>query len=1126
MIVLYGPPGVGKSVLAMQLFKAIAVHHGWDQSPQGIYKWAPNANFQDGLDHTQWGILMDDVDQGVAAPTAGMLSHVESIVQLVNDTPFPVEQAAVERKGKIFARPRVLIYCTNFYDARAPEYSFAPHSCYRRFALHVTVGVKEEFRAPGEKKLSPALAADSKHHDIFTLGVRLYKESTKLDHFLGNEEQWTLSKLLVTVHTLIENGYARHAQLMNHLSKVGPSCPTCGLGSSRACGCISAEVTPQGFMETVTAAAGLAITARMAYRLACPSGPTWQQTLLQSVAPYAPLLLIAPGAFFLLRKTTESVLQSRDIGTDMIPESWVRADQTFKKGVPGYGPATWTKDDLLRAVAESTYAVRGTGAMFAMAVAPNAVLIPTHAIFTGSERVNTLTLTKDGKVLTVDCREGTYRVLRNPEMCILKVHNLKGGLTLGKKLVMAEDLSISSYDEALLVREGDIRVMHENLIVTSPTGDKILRVTAGTKDGDCGMMYLVRHGTRWYAAAMHYSLLNVTTAAGSSSYSLGAIVTQIEINAVLASLGTVPADLVATTHSFTPQSAEIQLSGLGPRSELWAAMTNGASPWTFGEMSPKLPGSTNRTKLRNSMISEDFVDVARDWCGEDGYWRFPEFRGKRADTISTWASPFTNAFVTENTANPDPFLMRVALADYLHGCDKLDTEGYAVLSDEMVMSGVAGSYVGAVNMKTSVGPPFAKGKAHFMTCSAEEGSFLSPEIILRIQEIESILDAGDVPCPLGLCTLKDEAVKPGKVPRVFICLSFPYNFVLKKYGMWKSFMRANTTFFESAVGINMTSAEAQSVLKHLDRIPDGYYYDGDIKAMDKSWNGPIFDSVAEAIYAISFVIGVEPMKNLLLVQGLKNTIYSIKNDLFRMPMNPSGCDCTVELNGIAVSLCERYVYYRTHGFKGDRSEVDAWYSTFLTNPIPRFEGLTFRNDVSLIHYGDDNIKKTRLLFPDDYIRIWKDELGFVMTDANKREVFAPIERSEISFLKRIFVWAPWADRYVTPLDLKSIARTIMIKKDTSLSDIDHAATVATEAMRELVYHGPELYTLMRARFDAAAEKFGISRNGYYKSFPFEYWADKVRTTNFRTWEVDPLQPVPLDGTLSFHYDVNHSEDGH
>jgi hypothetical protein len=146
-----------------------------------------------------------------------------------------------------------------------------------------------------------------------------------------------------------------------------------------------------------------------------------------------------------------------------------------------------------------------------------------------------------------------------------------------------------------------------------------------------------------------------------------------------------------------------------------------------------------------------------------------------------------------------------------------------------------------------------------------------------------------------------------------------------------------------------------------------------------------------------------------------------------------------------------------------------------------------------------------------------------MTDAQKRDEFKPITRDELSFLKRTFVWAEWAQRAVTPLDKKSLARTIMIKKDTSLSDIDHAAVVCTEVMRELVYHGPELYASMRARFDAAAEKYGFRKNGYYKSYDFEYWADKVRTTDFRTWDLGgPQRELLESSTLVAHRnDVQH-----
>jgi hypothetical protein len=77
-------------------------------------------------------------------------------------------------------------------------------------------------------------------------------------------------------------------------------------------------------------------------------------------------------------------------------------------------------------------------------------------------------------------------------------------------------------------------------------------------------------------------------------------------------------------------------------------------------------------------------------------------------------------------------------------------------------------------MRTSSGPPLNQSKKlHFAPGVGEAA--MSPAMDQILTEIQEVLDSGQIPAALGLCTLKDEALKPGKIPRVFTNLAAAFN---------------------------------------------------------------------------------------------------------------------------------------------------------------------------------------------------------------------------------------------------------------------------------------------------------------------------------------------------------------
>jgi hypothetical protein len=217
------------------------------------------------------------------------------------------------------------------------------------------------------------------------------------------------------------------------------------------------------------------------------------------------------------------------------------------------------------------------------------------------------------------------------------------------------------------------------------------------------------------------------------------------------------------------------------------------------------------------------------------------------------------------------------------------------------------------------------------------------------------------------------------------------------------------------------------------------------------------------------------------------------------------------MNGFAMSIGERYVYYRTYPVPYPTEFYD-WLVKFRQNPIPKMsDACTFRLNVALVTYGDDNGHTNRFPLGDSYLKIWKDELGLIVTAADKSPEVKLGPLSEMSFLKRSFVWDEEFNMYLPPLDLKSLARMLLFKRESVLSQTDHGATVLSEVLRESVYHGRAFYDRMQKVATELAEKYHLKGNGYLEIRSYDYWREKIRCDEFQTWSL--REPKPLEALI-------------
>jgi len=684
-------------------------------------------------------------------------------------------------------------------------------------------------------------------------------------------------------------------------------------------------------------------------------------------------------------------------------------------------------------------------------------------------------------------------------MTLIRCAELKGLPCLANRLWLVDDKSINSFDEVEVWSDVLHYKVQENLRMQTKAGC-VWGLRAPTVGGDCGLAYIARFGTTWRIIGFHYEYL-ATDDLGVPGFAVGAIVTKQEVERLAMQISSLLQGVETNAKFLSRNPDQLVLQPYPARSEVWVALTNGARIYCFGELWPPLAGPSMKTKMQWSILRDEFTPFEIKWCGEQNYWRMPEFRGKVVD--GQWKSPFTDAFTTENKGSFDEETMWMALADYLLDMDLLDRDGYATISEEQVVLGIPGSYVNSMNLKTSVGPPFNESKRKHFVVSDERVPFIDPNITDLNDDIEKCMQENNIPCAIGMCTLKDEPVKKDKMPRVFTCLPASYNMILKKYmAPVKAFMRANWQFFESAVGVDMTSADAERLVEFLCMCsPDlDCLFDGDAKRLDKSWAYAFFDFIALCFYGIAFILGVDAKPVYQMVMGLKHCKFIIKGDVFNVAWNPSGNDITVELNGVVVSLGFRYVYYLD---KVKPIWLAQFIREFFENPNPRrFDTsmLDFRKRNALLTYGDDNLRGLSYKERPDATKIWFEHLGIVMTDASKNPIFEQKDITQVSFLKRNFVWSDKYSRHLTPLDLKSVVRMVLIKRESVLSSRDHACVSMSEALRELVYHGEQVYNEFKSVCDNCVSKYELQGNPYLRIFDYSHWEKQLLEGVFSAWE--------------------------
>lgn len=378
-------------------------------------------------------------------------------------------------------------------------------------------------------------------------------------------------------------------------------------------------------------------------------------------------------------------------------------------------------------------------------------------------------------------------------------------------------------------------------------------------------------------------------------------------------------------------------------------------------------------------------------------------------------------------------------------------------SKDAILAGIDGvNSVDRIDLSTSMGFPINKQKRNFIHESEREVPGITCPLDVddqfweEVERMEECLANGERVFTVFRGNLKDEPTKfTKKKVRVFAGCEFAFLCLTRKY--YLSLIRviqSNWEHFECAVGINAHGKDWTKLADNLTRYGDERMIAGDYAAFDKCASPEAMLAAFDQLIRIAEKAGFTE-RQLCIMRGIATEIclpvYEFNGVLLQMfGSNPSGHSLTVIINNITNSHYLRYSYYVIH--EGEK--------------VPLFNRV-----IALMCYGDDNamgVADSETEFNHTRVSEELAKVGIKYTMADKEAESVPYIRfSEVSFLKRFFVWNEDVGQYVAPIEEASISKSLhnyMKRKGSDTLPEKIAADAIKNAQREYFRHGREVYT--------------------------------------------------------------------
>jgi hypothetical protein len=143
---LFGDSSVGKSSFTDILFSYSAKI--LDQKDDPEYKYTRNFRdpYMSGFKSHMWFIVLDDIGSVKPSAANGTDPSIDEIIALLNTVPYCCNMADLSEKGRVAARPEVVIGTTNHPWMNVHHYAYHPTALLRRFPYRITVKVNKDYQ--------------------------------------------------------------------------------------------------------------------------------------------------------------------------------------------------------------------------------------------------------------------------------------------------------------------------------------------------------------------------------------------------------------------------------------------------------------------------------------------------------------------------------------------------------------------------------------------------------------------------------------------------------------------------------------------------------------------------------------------------------------------------------------------------------------------------------------------------------------------------------------------------------------------------------------------------------------------------------------------------------------------
>jgi len=344
-----------------------------------------------------------------------------------------------------------------------------------------------------------------------------------------------------------------------------------------------------------------------------------------------------------------------------------------------------------------------------------------------------------------------------------------------------------------------------------------------------------------------------------------------------------------------------------------------------------------------------------------------------------------------------------------------------------------------LNVDSSSGYPWVlklrkKGKRDFLD---NDKKVIDDRMIRACEEREMRASIGKRSLTVFSDHLKDER-RPKKgqkflKPRLFSAGPLDFTLVFRQYfGAFIAFVIRHRIENSVGIGINPHGLEWTMLADHMHQKGDDILA-GDFSNYDGTLNAEMLWCVLEVVNAW-YVDGNSNIREVLWSE-IVNSVHLYRNHLYVVDHgNPSGNPITTVLNSL-------YQYL-------------AWVYVFLDIGVGLCE---FCTHVDIVTYGDDNIVSVRgARFDPDIIVEGFKKIGMVLTSDVKDEAFHYKPLSEVTFLKRRFVYNDLLGRFLAPLPFDTLVEMLYwYHKPHHWKEVGY--DIIQASVRECAHHGIDVF---------------------------------------------------------------------